>query len=92
MMIYLLVPVHWHSFRCKSTYADQHSPTTIRKFQVSMFAVCSINLKILGFEYKFGFHGYKLYQLCNNICAQLKNVKGKGKVVSAHHEGRGVEF
>lgn len=56
MMIYLLVPAHWHSFRSKSTYADQHAPTTIQKFQVSIFAVCSINFKILGFEYKFGFH------------------------------------
>jgi hypothetical protein len=56
MMIYLLVPAHWHSFRSKSTYADQHAPTTVQQFQVSIFAVCSINFKILGFEYKFGFH------------------------------------
>jgi len=50
MRIYLLVSAHWHSFRCKSTYADQHAPTTIRKFQVSIFAICSINFEILGFE------------------------------------------
>ena len=39
MVIYLLVPEHWHSFRCKSTYADKHAPTTIQKFQVSIFAI-----------------------------------------------------
>jgi len=27
-MLFLLVPAHWHSFRCKRTYADQHAPTT----------------------------------------------------------------
>jgi hypothetical protein len=55
LMIYL-VPEHWYSFRCKSTYADQHAPTTIRKFQVSIFAICSFNFDIMGFEYKFCFH------------------------------------
>lgn len=92
MTIYLLVPAHRHSFRSKSAYADQCSPTTIRKFQVSILATCSINFEILGFEYKFDFRVQKLYQLCNSICVQFKNSKGKGKVMSPHHDGRGVEF
>lgn len=49
MTIYLLVPAHWHSFRCKSAYAAQHSPTTIQKFQVSVLAACSISFEILGY-------------------------------------------